>query len=313
MNQPPRVDLRALDIGMLRTFDALMRERSVSRAAVRLFLSQPAVSGSLAKLRLTFGDPLFRRTGRGVTPTPLALAMADQVSELLARMGRLLEQGHSFDPSSSDRIFRIAGSDYSSHLLLAPLMKRLQALNATIRVAWEPPYFDTLFDRIRRGDVDLGCAPEPSMPAGLKSVVLFEEHFVLVARKGHPGYTGGVDPMEAFCRWPHVFFGYRYPEFVHAVEDSVAQHGHHCFVQLLMQSFGQAADVVSRSDMISVFPARLARLFGDRLQVLPLPVHLNNYRSCLYWDRGTDDDPGLRWLRGEIQQVARSLVEDEVT
>lgn len=306
MSKPPRIDLRALDIGMLRTFDALMRERSVSRAAARLFLSQPAVSGSLAKLRRTFGDPLFKRTPHGVSPTPLALSMADAVADLLLRMGRLLENGHSFDPTGSDRIFRIAGSDYSSRLILAPLMARLHATNASVRIAWEPPQFHTLFERIRRGDVDLGCAPEPSMRSGLNSAVLFEEHFVLVTRKGHPGFTGSEDPLEAFCQWPHVFFGFRYPNIESVLEDSVARHGRHCLVRLSMPSFDQAADVISRSDMISVFPARLARLFGDRLQTLPLPVHLEGYRSCLYWDRGTEEDPGLRWLREEIRQVAHA-------
>ena len=190
--------------------------------------------------------------------------------------------------------------------ILAPLMARLHATNASVRIAWEPPQFHTLFERIRRGDVDLGCAPEPSMRSGLNSAVLFEEHFVLVTRKGHPGFTGSEDPLEAFCQWPHVFFGFRYPNIESVLEDSVARHGRHCLVRLSMPSFDQAADVISRSDMISVFPARLARLFGDRLQTLPLPVHLEGYRSCLYWDRGTEEDPGLRWLREEIRQVAHA-------
>ncbi|MBX3608870.1 MAG: LysR family transcriptional regulator [Hydrogenophaga sp.] len=306
MSKPPRIDLRALDIGMLRTFDALMRERSVSRAASRLFLSQPAVSGSLAKLRRTFGDPLFRRTASGVTPTPLALSMAEPVAELITRMGRLLEIGHHFDPTASDRIFRLAGSDYSSRLILSPLMERLRAMNATVRIAWEPPQFHTLFERIRRGDVDLGCAPEPSIAPGLHSAVLFEEHFVLVTRQDHPGFRTGVDALESFCGYPHVFFGFRDPRVESALDQSVSRLGRRCFVQLSMPSFDQAADVIARSDMISVFPARLARLFANRLQTLPLPVHIEGYRSCLYWDRGTEDDPGLRWLRDEILQAARA-------
>jgi DNA-binding transcriptional LysR family regulator len=313
MSHPTHIDLRTLDIGMLRTFDALMRERSVSRAAARLFLSQPAVSGSLAKLRRTFDDPLFKRTPHGVSPTPLALSMADQVADLLMRMSHLLENSHRFDPTSSDRIFRIAGSDYSSRLILAPLMARLQTMQASVRIAWEPPQFHNLFERIRRGDVDLGCAPEPSMRSGLNSAVLFEEHFVLVTRKGHPGFTGTEDPVEAFCKWPHVFFGFRYPNLESVLEDSVARHGLHCLVRLSMPSFDQAADVVSRSDMISVFPARLAHVFNDRLQSLPLPVHLEGYRSCLYWDRGTEDDLGLRWLREEIVRVAHAASEAVAT
>jgi DNA-binding transcriptional LysR family regulator len=84
-------DIRSLDVGMLRTFDALMRERSVSRAAARLFLSQPAVSASLNRLREVFDDPLFTRTGHGVTPTPRAHALAPQIGKVLADLARLLE------------------------------------------------------------------------------------------------------------------------------------------------------------------------------------------------------------------------------
>lgn len=310
MNPTPRVDLRSLDIGMLRTFDALMRERSVSRAAARLFLSQSAVSGSLAKLRRTFGDPLFRRTASGVAPTPLATSMAAQVADVLARMSRLLEAGHQFDPAASDRIFRIAGSDYSSRLLLPGLVGRLQSMQARVRVAWEPPQFHTLHERIRRGDVDLGCAPEPSMSPGLCSAVLFEEHFVLITRKDHPGFRGDRDALASFCEWPHVFFGYRYSDIESSLQRRVAEHGRRVFVQLSLPSFDQAAEVIARSDMISVFPARLAGLLGHRLQVLPLPVPIDGYRSCLYWDRSTEDDPGLRWLRDEIQAVAREVPAD---
>ncbi len=291
---------------MLRTFDALMRERSVSRAATRLFLSQPAVSGSLARLRATFGDPLFKRAGRGVTPTPLALSMAERVSTLLADMGRLLDSCHAFEPSSSDRVFRLAGSDYVSRLFLTPLLSRLQAHQSAIRIAWEPPAFNTLSERLRRGEVHLACAPQPSMPTGLPSLVLFEEHFVLVARKGHPGFTEG-DAAEAFFKWPHVFFGYRDPGVHSALDASQSPQGRRRFVQLLIPSFDQAADVVEHSDMISVIPARLARRFSDRLDSHALPVAVDGYRCCLYWDSSTEDDPGLRWLRNQLVEIAQAL------
>jgi DNA-binding transcriptional LysR family regulator len=306
MTDNDRRHLRGLDIGMLRTFDALMRERSVSRAATRLFLSQPAVSGSLARLRQTFGDPLFKRSGHGVTPTPLALSMAGPVAQLLADMGRLLDAGRAFDPAASDRIFRIAGSDYSSRMILTPLLAGLQALHSTVRIAWEPPSFNTLPERLRHGDVDLACAPLPSMPAGLPSALLFEEHFVLVARKGHPKLLQG-DVFEAFCSSPHVFFGYRDPSFQSALDASLDSQGRRCFVQLRMPSFDQAADVVMHTDMVSVFPSRLARCFADRLDSFPLPVAIDAYQSRLYWDRSTTDDPGLCWLREQILQVARSV------
>src|ERR1700739_3687329 len=94
-------DIRSLDVGMLRTFDALMRERSVSRAATRLFLSQPAVSASLNRLRDTLGDPLFTRTAHGVEPTARAHALAGQVERVLADLSAMLEPGEGFDPAAS--------------------------------------------------------------------------------------------------------------------------------------------------------------------------------------------------------------------
>src|SRR4051812_21895445 len=102
-------DIRSLDVGMLRTFEALLRERSVSRAAERLFLSQPAVSASLQRLRDAFGDPLFTRTSHGVVPTPRALALGPQVERVLADIAALLDDARPFDPATSSRIFRIAG------------------------------------------------------------------------------------------------------------------------------------------------------------------------------------------------------------
>src|SRR4051812_21043490 len=129
-------DIRSLDISMLRTFDALLSERSVSRAAARLFLSQPAVSSSLKRLREVFDDPLFTRSAHGVVPTARALALAPHVEAVLAEVSRLLAAGREFDPASSDRIFRIVGSDHMSQLLLPPLCRELVEHGSRIRVFW---------------------------------------------------------------------------------------------------------------------------------------------------------------------------------
>ena len=117
-------DIRSLDVGMLRAFEALALERSVSRAAARLFLTQPAVSAALHRFRDTFGDPLFTRTAHGMEPTARALALAPLVDKVLADIATLLEADQPFDPAASDRIFRIAGSDHASHLLLPELSRR---------------------------------------------------------------------------------------------------------------------------------------------------------------------------------------------
>jgi DNA-binding transcriptional LysR family regulator len=144
------------------------------------------------------------------------------------------------------------------------------------------------------------------MPVGLESALLFEEHFLLVARKGHPAFADG-NVLEAFWSMPHVFFGYRDPGVESLLDGTRVADGRRCFVQLRTPSFNQAADVLAHTDMVSVFPSRLARHFSALLDSYDMPVPIDGYRTCLYWDRRTDDDPGLRWLREQIGLVAQDV------
>ena len=200
-------DIRSLDIGMLRTFDALMRERSVSRAAARLFLSQPAVSASLNRLREAFDDPLFTRNAHGVTPTPRAQALAAQVEKVLGDIGALLEAGRAFDPGASDRIFRIAGSDFASRNILPALGRTLAGCGSAIRLVWEPPGTWSLPERLHRGDLDLAVIARLRMPRDMEMRVLYEDHYVYAVRAGHPA-AGQPVTLDMFCAVPQIFLGY---------------------------------------------------------------------------------------------------------
>ncbi len=292
--------LRALDIGLLRTFDALMRERSVSRAASVLFLSQSAASASLARLREVFNDPLFTRTSSGVTPTPLALTLADGVARVLKDINRLLETATGFDPSKSERIFRLSGSDYSGRFILTPLVTKLLELNSRLRIYWDFPAFSNLAERIHRGAIDLAVAPEPSMrDAGLKHAVLFDEHFVLVSRRNHPAFVSG-DILAAYTELPHVLLGFRDPGVDELLEEGLRD----CDVRVRVPGFQLVADLVASTDMISIFPSQYARSLSHVLDAHQLPVDFASYKVGLYWDRRTEDDAGLTWLRHQLVQIA---------
>jgi DNA-binding transcriptional LysR family regulator len=162
-------DIRSLDVGMLRTFDALMREKNVSRAAARLFLSQPAVSASLNRLREVFGDPLFTRTAHGVLPTERALALAPQVQKVLADLAALLEAERPFDPARQQRIFRIAGSDHASRMLLPALSRTLIALGSAIRIVWVPPGTWSLAEHLHKGELDLAVIARIQRPRDIET------------------------------------------------------------------------------------------------------------------------------------------------
>lgn len=295
-------DIRSLDVGMLRTFEALALERSVSRAAARLFLSQPAVSASLNRLRETFGDPLFTRTAHGMEPTARALALAPLVDQVLADIATLLEPQHGFDPAASDRIFRIAGSDHASHRLLPELSRRLLASGSRIRIVWEPPGAWSLRDRLHKGELDLGVVARIQPPRDLEVAVLYEDHYVYAMRRDHPR-AGTAATLDDFCATPQIFLGYGTSTLEDLIDAALARTGHRRHPQIAVSSFGQIVDLLGQGDCAAVMPWRVAQVHADVLHVQPLPFALPTYRHIVCWDSRFDSDAGSQWMREQIVDI----------
>jgi DNA-binding transcriptional LysR family regulator len=295
-------DIRSLDIGMLRTFDALMRERSVSRAAARLFLSQPAVSASLARLRETFGDPLFSRTAHGVTPTPRAQALAPQVEKLLGDLAALLESEQPFDPAKSTRIFRIAGSDHASRGILPALGRRLAAAQSGVRVVWEPPGSWSIPERLQRGDLDLAVIARIRMPRDMEYAVLYEDEYVYAMRADHPRVDEPLT-LDMFCEVPQIFLGYGASTLDDTIDDILAQAGRGRLAQFAVTSFGQIVHQLQNSDHAAVLGQRVAGAYAEQLRVQPLPFSLPRYQALLCWDARAASDAGILWLKNAVQQI----------
>ncbi len=275
-------DIRSLDVAMLRTFDALMRERSVSRAAARLFLSQPAVSASLKRLRETFDDPLFTRTAHGVLPTPRALALAPHVEQALIHVQRLLNVEREFDPAASDRILRVAGSDHSSRMLLPPLCHMLAECGSRIRLFWEAADYRALAERLHKGDVDLGMLPSRTIPVDVEFEALYEDVYVVVARHGNPLLASGMS-LDAFCLAPHAVLAQSRSGLDDAIDQALARHGRSRYAQVALTSFGEMAELLAASDHTAVFPRRVARRYAATLVEHPLPFELPSYRLYACW------------------------------
>ena len=296
-------DIRSLDIGMLRTFDALMRERSVSRAADRLFLSQPAVSASLNRLRETFGDALFTRTSHGVVPTVRAQSLAPQVEKVLADIASLLDVEQAFDPATSTRVFRIAGSDHASALFLPPLGRTLTACASGIRIVWEPTGSWSLQERLGRGDLDVAVIARLVMPRDMETQVLYEDSYVYARRKGHPLAKKKVT-VEMFCETPQIFLGYGSSVLDNTIDELLARQGRQRHAQFAVTSFGQIVHQLVNSDHAAVLGRRVAIAHADKLDIAPLPFELPKYQSMLCWDARAASDPGIAWLRAQIVQAA---------
>lgn len=295
-------DIRSLDVAMLRTFDALMRERSVSRAAARLFLSQPAVSASLKRLRETFDDALFTRTAHGVLPTPRALALAPHVEQALIHVQRLLNIEREFDPSASDRILRLAGSDHSSRMLLPPLCRLLADRGSRIRLFWEAADYRALAERLNKGDVDLGLLPSRSVPSDVEFEMLYEDVYVVVARHGNPLFARGMS-LDAFCLAPHAVLAQSRSGLDDAIDQALARNGRSRYAQVALTSFGEIAELLAATDHTAVFPRRVALRYAATLAEHPLPFELPSYRLYACWNLRSNEDPAVQWLRREIVRL----------
>ncbi|MBO9512766.1 MAG: LysR family transcriptional regulator [Variovorax sp.] len=301
-----RPDIRGVDLAMLRTFDALLRERSVSRAASRLFLSQPAVSGSLKRLRETFDDPLFTRTAHGVVPTPRALALAPRVEAVLQELQQLLHADRAFDPATSDRILRIGGSDHSGRTVLPLLCRELNACGSRIRIAWELADYSRMPEQLRRGDIDVGLLPRMAPPTGVESELLHEDRYVAVARRGHPGFDRGVD-VDTFCAVPHVVLGQSRSVLDDTMDQILARQGRTRHVQAAVTTFGQLVDLLVSTDAMGVFPQRVAARYAAQLEAMPLPFELPSYRLYVCWDARSNADEAVMWLKEALARMGREI------
>ena len=297
-------DIRSLDLGMLRTFDALMRERSVSRAAQRLFLSQPAVSASLTRLREVFEDPLFTRMPHGIAPTARASALAPQVEKVLADIAGLLETGRSFDPAQSNRIFRVAGSDFASRLVLAPLSQALVEAGSAARLLWEPAGTDPIAERLRKGEIDLAMISRIRRPQDMETQVLYRDDYVYVMRRDHPRACSGqpVD-LDTFCELPQIFLGYGASTLDDLIDEALARLGRRRHAQLAVGSFGQIVHQLRHSDHAAVLGRRVAAAFAEELSIHPLPLDVPGYETLVCWDGAAAADPALGWLRERIVEI----------
>lgn len=292
-------NMRGIDIAMLRTFDALLRERSVSRAAVRLFLSQPAVSASLKRLRDIFDDPLFVRSSHGVDPTPRALELAPRVEAVLLELQRLLDADREFDPGTSERILRIAGSDHSSRLMLPALCGTLTAMRSRMRLFWETADYSRVVERLRLGDIDLAVIPSMEPVTGVETAMLYEDSYTAVVRRGHEASAQGMD-IQAFCSAPHVVLGYGRSTLDDTIDRTLARVGRSRQVQVAVTSFSQMAEILAATDHVAVFPRRVAMHYADSLSCFEPPIEIPRYRVFLCWNARASADSAVMWLKNEM-------------
>jgi DNA-binding transcriptional LysR family regulator len=299
-----KMDISRIDFNLLATLEALLAERSVSRAAARLQLSQPALSAQLARLRTMFGDQLFIPSHRGMTPTPLALQLQAPLGAALARLRDVVTSARVFDPARDSFTVRIAASDYMQSALLLDFVLALRARAPGLRIALRAADATRLVAQMEQGEVDLAVLTPESIADTLRSRPLFEESYVFIARKGHPALRRGLD-VQAFCELDHVMVSPRGGSFATPADEVLESMGLRRRVVLSASTFHSVLDLVERSDLVALVPARLAQARAGRLRILAPPFAVPGFAIHMAWHDRNHGDVAQRWVREQLLGAAR--------
>ncbi|MGY5780464.1 LysR family transcriptional regulator [Rhizobium sp. LEGMi135b] len=298
-------DIRALDLNLLRTLDALLDERSVTRAAERLGFTQPAVSGMLTRLRESFNDPLFVRTRRGIVPTLRATELAGPLKQILADVGALLQPA-AFDPTTAKFTLSIAATDYALQAVVVPFLAKMRPLAPGIRIAIRPVENDRVQTQFESGDLDLALmTPETALPE-LHARRLFDETYVCALRSNHPDARKKQLSIDRFCALDHVLVSYSGERFWGVTDDALAKIGRRRHVALTVTSFLVLAEILRTTDLVAAVPRRLAQS-AKGLVLREPPVDIPGFTKLAVWHERTHRDPGHRWVRMLLFETCGNL------
>jgi DNA-binding transcriptional LysR family regulator len=301
------MNLRALDLNLLVVFDAVMEERSVTKAAARLHMAQPALSHALGRLRQALGDELFIRTPEGMAPTPKAESLGDGVRAALNDLRMALDSAEPFSPATAERHFTIAVNNHAALVLAAPLAAEVAAEAPGVLLDFRPSGTLDLADGLDRGELDLAIG-ETAAPAGrFADLRLLDDRFAVLMRREHAAAAPGALTTETLAALPHLVITST-REVVAFVDEVLAREGLSRRVGLHAPLLATPAALL-QSDMIAVMSERAAREFARvaPLAVIPLPFPSPPLTTAMLWHRQLTAAPSHRWLRTLVLRVARAL------
>ena len=305
------MNLGGLDLNLLVALDALLSERSVTRAAQRVGLSQPGMSNALSRLRRLLGDPLLVRHGSALVPTARAQALAEPVHEALELIRGAVERPPAFDPARDRRSFRLSCSDYSVLMLIGPLVRDLatRAPGLSVEVIPRLPDAGRALDL---GDVDLVIEPAEIVDrADLPSVRLWDDRWMACVWEGNTR-VGDALSLDDYTGLGHLVYSMGAAGQPVALPDRhLARIGVARRIELSVESFLLAPFLLQSTDLVTLVPLR-AEAFLRRtgsIRLLEAPLDLPVLVEMLWWHPRAAADPAHAWLRERIAQVSARLGE----
>jgi DNA-binding transcriptional LysR family regulator len=308
------VNFGTLDLNLLRVFDAVMGERSLTRAARRLNLSQSAVSHALKRLRASIGDELVTRTAFGVVPTPKAESLWPSVRNALAQLQQAIAPGE-YDVRAEPANFRVTMADATAAMLLPPLVEAIERAQALANVQVVPLTTRDPRRLIEQAEADLAVGYFPNAVAAviaqgpdspLRRERLYESEYHCVMRRGHPLAQGELT-LDRYCDAHHLFVSFSGRPHG-PIDEALAALGRRRRIVLTVNQFFTAGRIVTQSDLLTVLPCSFIEATGypERLVTRPLPVTVPGVHVEMLWHARNDDDPRQRWLRRALAAASRA-------
>ncbi|MBC8027853.1 MAG: LysR family transcriptional regulator [Steroidobacteraceae bacterium] len=300
------INLARVDLNLLVVFEAVLEERHVTRAALRLHVTPSAVSHGLGRLRRLMNDPLFLRQPKGVVPTERALALAAAIADILDRARRLMANAEAFDPARSKRRFMIGAPDGASAVLLPPLLAEIRraAPGIDLGVRNLVGQFDAALTALDGRELDVVVVPLTELPARFVSRQLYDEDFVVVRRAGHS--LGRNLTLASYCSAPHLVVSVSGDP--HGLVDrELAKRGKSRRVVLTVSNFMQALAIVAESDLVAALPRQFVAKHAKRYNLVvsepPFPFLSAPLRVVA--PQAALRDAGLVWLLDVIERAAK--------
>jgi DNA-binding transcriptional LysR family regulator len=317
------MNFRTLDLNLLRVFDEIMEERSLTRAADNLAMTQPAVSNALKRLRDALGDDLLTRAGYGVEPTPKALAIWPAVREALTALSESLAP-EPFNPKTTKHSFTLAMADATATLIMPGLVRQIEALGANISIRTYPLTTRDPRKLLEAGAFDLAVG---FFPATIAAIGAFESHdaqsdvpnhfmhtnlysgeYVCVMRKGHPllkGRTKKEITISEYCKAHHLLVSFSGRPFG-LVDEALAAIKRKRLVLLTVNQFFTAGKVVAASDLLTVLPQHFLQSTGieDQLVAVPLPFDIASVHVDMVWHTRHQRNAAHTWLHQAVLRAS---------
>jgi DNA-binding transcriptional LysR family regulator len=300
--------LSSFDLNLLLAFEALMEERSVSRAAARMAVTQSAMSHTLARLRKAVGDPLFVRTPAGMRPTPRALALVGPVHDALSRLENALLPEERLDPAKIERTFTILTNSALEFLFFPALSVRLASVAPGINLKSIHIRSRNVAEELEDAIADVAIVRHGRFPAALESRVLFRSRQVCMVRHDHPA-VGDVLDMAQYASLGHVEVNRWGSGELSGIDRWLAEHGLTRRVVVTTTGILTIPHLLAGSDWVATLGERVAHRLSESypLRVVEPPFGRVPYPLSLIWNQRDGRDPVHRWFRAMVEEAGRTI------